>query len=744
MDFRKTAGTMLALAAMLAGSTALAAPSASPVWSDRTLTPEARAAALLAAMTEADKFQQLVGGPGVVPELPACLGARHVPGLPRLAIPTFRITNGPVGVGQNDCVPADPPGRSGMALLLSMDSARATALPSAITLAASFDETLAASFGDLLGRESRALALHVVEAPGINLARAPQAGRNFEYFGEDPYLSGTMAVAEVKAIQAQGVIAMPKHFVANEQETDRMRMNAIIDDRVLHELYLLPFEMAVKDGGAASVMCSYNSVNGSQMCENRHLLTDVLRGQWGFTGYVQSDFFAVRGLAALKAGMDHEMPGLRTASPALRTWFTPENLRAALDRGEITQADIDTALSRRYVQMFRLGIFDRPLVQTPLDARADAAVAARIGEQGAVLLKNTGGLLPLDAHAIRHIVLVGKADYADRAVVGGGGSSQVIPFGTVTPLAGFQETLAALRSRATVSLVLVADNNGDLDKAVAAARAADAVVVLAGSLASEGADRPDLRLPKGQDTMIEALLAANPRTAVVLKDNSAVLMPWIADAPAVLETWFPGQEDGRIVSRLLLGLANPSGKTPVTYPVRAEDLAVHAAARFPGIDGPDLRRVDYSEGLQIGYRWFDAQGIKPLFPFGHGLSYTTFRLDGFSVAPVRETRAGPVKVSLVIANTGYRAGAETAEVYLSLPAATGEPPRRLVAFRKVWLAPGQSRRIEITLDPAATNHPFGVFEPETQSWRIAPGDYRVMIGVSSQDIRYVQTVSIPS
>jgi beta-glucosidase len=258
----------------------------------------------------AEKFQQLVGAPGVVPEIPTCYGARHVPGLPRLQIPTLRITNGPVGVGQNDCVPLGLPGLP-FSALTNPNSAKATGLPSGMAVAASFDRGVAAQFGDVIGVESRNLALHVLEGPGINLARVPQLGRNFEYFGEDPFLTGTMAVQEIRAIQAHGVIAMAKHLVANEQETNRFTVNETIDDRVLHELYLLPFEMAVKDGDVASVMCSYNSVNGSFMCQNKHILTDVLRNQWGFTGYVQSDFFAVHTVAStMLAGMDHEMPGL--------------------------------------------------------------------------------------------------------------------------------------------------------------------------------------------------------------------------------------------------------------------------------------------------------------------------------------------------------------------------------------------------------------------------------------------------
>lgn len=732
--------------AVLLASVSLAACSATShvfPWANRSLSSEQRARSLVAAMTPDEKFEQMVGKPGIVPELPKCFGGRHVPGVPRLGIPTLRITNGPVGVGQNDCVPVDKAAGGGPAAsMMSPYSAKATALPSAITVAASFDRKVASQFGDILGSESRDLALQVMEAPGVNLARVPQGGRNFEYFGEDPYLTGTMAAAEIRAIQSHGVIAMPKHFVANEQETDRKRMNVIVDDRVLHELYLLPFEMAVRDGQVGAVMCSYNSVNGAQMCQNTHLLKDVLRKQWGFKGYVQSDFFATQSLSALRAGMDLEMPGLRLNIPGWRTWYTPENFRAALAKGEIKQSDIDRALERRYVQMFRLGIFDRPIVQTPIDTKGDGAAAARIGEQGAVLLKNDRATLPIDARTVHRIALIGKADYAAKAVVGGGGSSEVIPYYTVPPLEGMRKTLAKLGSKASVSLTVVADDNSNLAAAVEAARKADAVVVLAGALSTEGRDQPNLDLPKGQNAMIDAVAAANPHTAVVLKTDASVLLPWIDRVPAVLEAWFPGQEDGVIVSRLLFGLANPSGKTPVTFPRAAGDLPAHTREQFPGVVKGKRRVVRYSEGLKIGYRWFDAKRIEPLFPFGYGLSYTHFTFTNFTMTPLNISAVEPIHVRFTVRNTGKVAGAEVPQVYLGFPPAAGEPPKRLVGLEKVWLRPGEKRQVELTIDPAASSHPLGIFDSGRQQWVAVPGTYTVMLGTSSADILFSQKLQV--
>lgn len=736
-----------ALAVLVASAPpAYAAGDAALPWTNAGLPPGKRAALLVRAMTLDEKFEQLLGTPGAVAELPQCYGARHVDGVPRLRVPTLRVTNGPVGIGQSDCVPLDTPGLP-FSALSNVNSAKATALPSALAVAASFDPAAASRFGDVLGTEARNLGLQVLEAPGMNLARVPQGGRNFEYFGEDPVLSGAMAVAEIRAVQEHGVIAMAKHFVANEQETDRFTIQEAIDDRVLHELYLLPFEMSVKQGKVASVMCSYNSVNGPHMCENAPLLTGVLRGQWGFDGYVQSDFFAVHSVApTLRAGMDLEMPGLAvniSNPPLVGPYFTSANLRAALDAGQIAVSDIDTALRRRYKQMFRLGVFDRPVAQAPVDAAAGGQAAQAIGEQAAVLLKNADNVLPLDLKAVRSIAVVGQPGYAAKAVSGCcGGSSDVIPLHTVAPLDGLRNAVQALGSSASVNLTVVNTDGSNLAQAVAAAAAADAVVVLAGAITEEGADRLSLSLPDNQDAMISAVAAANPRTVVVLKDGGPVLMPWIGQVPAVLEAWFPGQEDGNIVARLLLGLANPSGKLPVTYPQAAGDVPARTPEQYPGVPADGVPAVAYSEGLEIGYRWYDAQKIEPLFPFGHGLSYTSFSVSDVDVQPKTVSGDTPVKVWCVVENTGTQRGAEVLQIYLGLPAGTGEPPKRLVAFEKVWLDPGERRGVELTVDPNAGSHPFDVWDSGGQQWVTPGGDYQVSVGTSAANIAASDTLAL--
>jgi len=654
----------------------------------------------------------------------------------------------------------------------------------------------------------RDLGLHVFEAPGVNLARLPILGRNMEYFGEDPYLSGSMAVAETKAIQAKGLIAMVKHFAANEQETNRQTIQENVDRQVLRELYLLPFEMAVKDGKAAAVMCAYNYVNGQSSCENREMLTDVLRKDWGFTGYVQSDFFAMKStVATLTNGTDHEMP--------LPLHWAPAKIKTALDGGELTLARIDEALERRYTQAFKLGIFDRKLARQPIDFAAGGRLAREIGGRATVLLQNNGAL-PL-RHDLRSLVLIGKASqvYAQQAVAGGavvgepmgagGGSSDVVPNYTVTPLDGLRKALAELgNGQASVRLILVDDANAsatmdgkpvDFAQVLAQAAAADAVVVMAGTISEEGADRATFTdksgktlaapaaLGSGLDwytghsnriatetgdnqaknsgtvAMIEKLLATRSTSArsmaaksvLVLKDNAGVALPASlvgGKGPAILEAWFPGQEDGNIVADALFGRINPSGKLPVTVPFAGKGfLDQVTATQFPGVMSADgkLQTVTYSEKLAIGYRWYDANagGHCPVskganacvaFPFGHGLSYTSFSIG--KPALVQDKASGVWRAAAKVTNTGQREGAQVLQAYLSLPPSASalgakQPPKRLVGFARVALAPGETRQVSITIDPKASHHPMSVWDEKAHRWVIPKGQFTVLVGASS-------------
>ncbi|WP_309123752.1 glycoside hydrolase family 3 N-terminal domain-containing protein [Arthrobacter sp.] len=782
-------------------------------WMNTALTPQERSALLLKALTLDQKLQQLSGArPEILPDLPECYGGRHVTGIAELGIPTLRITNGPVGVGQNDCVdPAlfgDPNAPSGTPYVHT-SSAKATALPSGTTVAASFDPENAAAFGGVIADEMNNLALHVFEAPGLNMARLPVLGRNFEYFGEDPYLTGTMGVAEIEAVQDKGIIAMAKHYAANEQETNRKTIQETVDERTLHEMYLLPFEMAVKDGDVASLMCAYNYVNGVSSCENDYLLNDVLRDQWGFEGYVQSDFFATKSTAdTLRNGMDHMMP--------VPQQWEPQLLKAALESGEINISHIDTALDRRYVQMFKYGIFDRPLVQTPIDYAAGGESARKIGVDGGVLLQNNGAL-PIKS-TVDDVLVIGKASqvYAQQAVAGGAiagkpagsdgrGSSVVVPTYEIAPVEGIENVLANLgNTSANVRLALVDDANetATVDgeevafaEVLEEAKDAEAVVMMAGTISTEGADRATFTDSSGKNlvevgnnldwyvdnlaavatvdgpnkaknsntvAMIKAVMGAAPamndKTTLVLKDNAGVEMdPALVgeQGPAILEAWFPGQEDGHIVADLLLGVENPSGKSPVTFPYAGKGFLDHATDRqFPGEMVNNQQTVEYTEKLNVGYRWYDANesgeceqaadGSNPCvaFPFGHGLSYTDFEISKLKVTSKVSDGTKPIKVQFFVENTGDAAGAEVPQIYVSMPESAGEPPKRLVGFDKVELEPGEKKRIEITIDPSASNHPLSYWDADADTWVTPEGKFDILVGDSSGSTTLSDSVTV--
>ena len=704
-------------------------------WQDTSLSPRERAKKLVEAMTLEQKIAQLHGAMETIDiyaitreaaesgadmdQLAAQIRVeRHVKAIDELGIPRFRITNGPVGVGMGDGTPSPP----------------ATSLPMTIGLAAGFDPELARSYGDIIGSETATLGQHVLEGPGVCLHRTTIAGRNFEYFSEDPYLSGVMGVAVTKAIQAHGVIAMGKHYVVNDQEYERFRTSVEVEEHVLRELYLLPFEMLIKDAQIAAIMSSYNRVRGVYATEYRYTLTDILRTEWGFDGYVQSDFWSCRSCApSLNAGMDHEMPDAK--------WLNETNVKATLSDTSLEVKTIDRALARRYTQMFRFGQFERPYDPGEIDAQAHGAMSRSIGSQIAVLLKNDGGLLPLNADA-GSIVIIGQSTFVDEACLGGGGSSKVIPLYTVPPLEGMQDVLRDLGSSATVTKVTVADDLSNLDEAKNAARQADVVVLMAGLVATEGADQPDANMLNDQNRMLDELLGINPTTVVVTKDSNPVLMPWIDKASAVLEAWNQGTEDGHVVADLLFGVVNPSGKVPTCYS-RSEDDTLYAGKpeRYPGIDeGDGYPVIRYSEGLEIGYRWFQSQGIEPLFGFGFGLSYTTIDIADVSVNAPDGANA-PVTITASVTNTGPVAGAEVVQVYLGVPM-EGQPRKRLVGFQKVYVEPGESKPVTITIDPAATNHPFSVWDYCTRSFVIKPGEYTLYVGNSADKTPYTAALAI--
>ncbi|GHG25230.1 MULTISPECIES: glycoside hydrolase family 3 C-terminal domain-containing protein [Amycolatopsis] len=670
----------LVLVVVLGLSLATPAAAQAQPWRDARQSPDRRAAALVAAMTLDEKISQLHLQPDAEHQ-------RFVPPIPRLGVPGFRIANGPAGMGPADDKPQKP----------------ATALPATMALASTFDTGLARRYGRLIGSETRALAHHVSEAPDINIARVPRNGRTFEGMGEDPFLVGALAAADIRGIQENGTIAEVKHYAANNQETQRFTIDEHIDERTLNEIYLPHFEQAVTEGRAGSVMCAFPKINGVFLCEDPALLQGKLRDDWGFRGFIQSDWGAAHStLGSVNAGMNLEMID--------GTWYG-DKLKQAVLAGQVTEQRVDELLLPRFRTMFAFGQFDHPPVLTPLPTAQHDAAAKEFAERGMVLLRNEHAQLPLDA-GVRSIALIGP--FATKAKTGGGGSSAVIPTSTVDPLPG-------LRQRVPGALVTL-DDGSDVARAAALARTAEVSVVMVGDNETEGKDRPSLALEGDQDALVAAVAEANPHTVVVVKSGGPVLMPWVSRVPAILEAWYPGQQDGAAVAGVLFGDVNPSAKLPITFPAADADTPANTPAQFPGVGGV----ATYSEGLQVGYRWFDAQGRAPLFPFGHGLSYTTFAYSGLSV---RNTGDGAT-ATFTVRNTGPRAGAEVAQLYLGFPAAAGEPPRQLKGFERVTLAPGQARRVTIRLDARA----FSVWDTAAHAWQPTRGTFTVSAGGSSRSL----------
>jgi beta-glucosidase len=689
-----TSVAALLLAAALAGPVG-ASSAATPVWLDTRLPPETRATDVVAAMTLDEKITELHG-------IQDDQHRRYVPGVPRLGIPPLRVANGPAGVG-----PADDP-----------QQRPATALPAPISLASTFDTNAAKSDGGLLGSETQDLGHNLLEAPDINIARVPVSGRTFEGFGEDPYLAGQLAAANIQGIQRNGTIAEVKHFAANNQEQNRLTINELVDDRTLHEIYLPQFEAAVKDGHVGSVMCAYPQVNGEFACQNSDLLQNVLHNQWGFSGFVQSDFGATHDTAeSAVAGLDLEMP---TGE------FYGDAMKQAVTAGMVSEQMIDGLLIRRFAVMMEFGLFERPLTTSPIPVQSDGAVSRKLAEDGSVLLRNENAQLPLSTNTLHSIAVVGP--YAGQASTGGGGSSHVDPTYTVSPVQGLQNRVGA-GVHVDYSPGATAD---EIPNAVAAAKNADVAVVMVGDDETEGVDRPSLALSGVQDQLVEAVTAANPHTVVVVKSGGPVLMPWKDQVPSILEAWYPGQEDGNAVAALLFGDVNPSGKLPITFPAADGDVPAHTPQQYPGVNGTGT----YSEGLQVGYRWYDSQHSQPLYPFGYGLSYTSFAYSNLTVSPV--PRGGYVDVSVDVTNTGQRSGADVAQVYVTFPAAAGEPPQQLKGFQRVTVAAGQRQRVNLRLDARA----FSTWNSAKGEWTVADGTFTVRAGDSSTNLPLSRTVTV--
>jgi beta-glucosidase len=692
-------------------------------WMDTGLSADARARLLVARMTVDEKFQMLHsyfglgkdGGP--LPE-GAVGSAGFVPGVPRLGIPSQQSADAGVGV-------TNPGGiRKGD---------HATAMPSGPSTASSWNPQIAFTGGATMGREAWQQRFNILLAGSVNLQRDPRNGRNFEYAGEDPVLAGRLVGESIRGVQSQHVISTMKHFALNDMETSRNFHSAEIGEQAMRESDLLAFEIALDEGKPGSVMCSYNRINGTYGCEHDYLMNQVLKQEWKFPGFVMSDWGGVHsGSKAALAGLDQQSAG-EVFDKAV---YFDEPLRLAVAGGTVPQARLNDMVARILRTMFSHGNFDLPPQHVPIDDEAGFAAAQRTVEEGSVLLRNAGDVLPLGKD-VQRIVIIGG--HADKGVIGGGGSSMVgwtargtnavpgvlpttwpgpVIFHPSSPL----EALRAERPDATIEYV----DGRDVAAAARAAAAADVAIVFATQWSAESVDLPHMKLPDNQDTLIAGVAKANPKTVVVLETNGPVELPWLQQVPAILQAWYPGIRGGEAIAALLTGKVNPSGRLPVTWPVDASQLPrphVNGLGFNPKQKPDDT--IDYNiEGANVGYKWFAAKGLTPQFAFGHGLSYTQFQYDNLTYTAMGQRLVATVDVR----NTGKVAGADVAQLYLKMPEGS-TTPIRLIGFQKVTLQPGESRRIRIEAEPKA----MASFDTADKQWKIAEGRYELQLSRSANE-----------
>ncbi len=728
-------------------------PSGPPPWMDKTQPPDVRADLVQAEMTRNEELTLVRGYFGVnYPWLPKSYSeeirkalpgsAGYVPGIPRLGIPELRESDASLGVANGDHMrPGDT----------------AAALPSSLLTAATWNASLAYASGAMIGSEARNKGFNVMLAGGVDLAREPRGGRTFEYAGEDPLLAGTLVGEAIRGTQDLNIISTIKHYALNDQETGRMTMSANISEAAMRESDLLAFEIAVEHGDPGAVMCSYNRLNMVYSCENDFLLNKVLKGDWQYKGFVLSDWGAVHStVAAAINGLDQE-----SSFNSDKEDYFGEALQKAVADGSVPETRLHDMVHRILRTMFAKGLIDHPLVKKPIREKADLAVTQADAEEGIVLLKNEQNLLPLSSvlhHGSRRITVIGG--YADLGVLSGSGSSQVIPIGnrpeleiltggavisepgkkpqfpTGTIILDPPAPFAAIRAEAPRHSRVVYYDGTDIKKAAELARVSDIVIVFALQWTSEGWDMHDLSLPGFQNAMIEEVAAANPNTVVVLETGGPVLMPWLDRVGAVVEAWYPGNRGANALARILFGKVNPSGRLPITFPESEKQLPRPV---IPGqntplvtVTGPDTKTpqdVDYFEGANIGYKWFAEKKLKPQFPFGYGLSYSSFAYGGLNAEGGKT-----LNISFNVRNTGGRRGKTTPQIYVTPPGGVA----RLVGWSKVDLKPNETRRVTLDADPRL----LATFDADDQVWKVTEGEYLVALANSATDIHATATVHI--
>lgn len=661
---------------------------------------------LLAQMTEEEKIGLVTGADFF-----------STRGIPRLGIPPLLLSDGPHGVRAQEQDNSDHLGLNA--------SAAATCFPSGAAMASGWNPDITAAVGKAIGEEARGHGIRVILGPALNLKRSPLCGRNFEYYSEDPYLSGKLAAAYIQSLQSTGVAACPKHFACNNQEDRRMVSNSVVEERALRELYLAGFELAVREGRPWSVMCAYNKVNGVFCSENRRLLTDILRDEWGFDGAVISDWGAVSNKGnAVAAGMDLEMPGTGG--------FSDTQLRQALADGSLSPEALDACVSNL------LALMERTTSATPLNAidfEGHHALAQRAAEECLILLKNEAHTLPLRKSG--QIAVLGAL--AQHPRYQGGGSSHVASWKVDNTL----EQLRATAPQAELSYApgyhLSDGGRVDeslLEEAVRLAQTADAAVLLIGlteQYETEGADRRDMRLPAAHNELVERITAVNPNVTVVLTAGAPVELPWLDKVQALVSTYTAGDGLGCALARILFGDVNPSGKLAETMPIRLEHNPSYLNFRESKTD------IRYAEGVFVGYRWYDSRKLPVAFPFGHGLSYTSFAYSNLQVDQTEITENDTLTVSLQVTNTGTYPGKECVQLYVAdVASSLPRPVQELKGFAKPELQPGETKTISFSLDRRA----FAFYDAQAEAWAVEPGEFELRIGASSADIRLKTTVSV--
>lgn len=692
-------------------------------WMNKKLAPEQRANLVLKEMTMDEKLKLVFGYFGTDapwknfkrPVESITQSAGFVYGVPRLGIPNLWQADAGVGVASQG----------------GPDVREATALPSGIATAATWDLKTAYEGGAMIGAESRAFGFNVQLAGGVNIMREPRNGRNFEYGGEDPLLAGKIVGAQIAGIQSNKIVSTLKHYAYNDQETNRFSLDVKIDDASGRMSDLLALQIANEDGNPGSVMCSYNRVNGAYACENSYLLNEVLKQDWGFKGWVMSDWGATHStVPAANNGLDQQ-----SGIPFDQSEYFGAALKEAVQNGWVPEARLDDMARRILHAMFEFGLVDNPVSPNPksINFNANGLVSQKDAEASMVLLKNDNKLLPLNK-SLKKIVVIGS--HADVGVLSGGGSSQVYPIGG----AGFKggpkvfpgpmiyypsSPLKAIQARAPQAMVSYNDGN-DAAAAAKLASDADVVLVFVNQWTAESVDVPNLSLPDAQDDLVAAVAKANTKTVVVLQTGGPVLMPWLGNVGAALEAWYPGTNGGEAIGRVLFGEVNPSGHLPATFPAAESQLPRPVLDGYPEVKDARIT-VNYSEGAAVGYKWFDLKGHKPLFPFGFGLSYSEFSLGDLK-ATVKD---GLVSASFSVKNTGSVAGKEVAQVYVAPVSATWESPKRLGGFQKVDLKAGASTKGSVAIDPRL----LGMYDSASKTWKIAEGDYKVILASDAADTK---------